>query len=101
MNEEMENPYQILRRFIKWELLDLEAMVETIESKNEIARRRDKLKQVRHKDTRELIKLQKGTNFFMSQSQKVNRITVLNDRIELTEKEIDCADVLMKIIYMY
>ena len=37
----------------------------------------------------------------MSQNAKVNRITVLNDRIEITEKEIDCADVLMKIIYLY
>ena len=27
----MENPYQILRRYIKWELLDLEAMMKTIE----------------------------------------------------------------------
>jgi len=26
----MENPYEILKRFIKWEIMDLEAMIETI-----------------------------------------------------------------------
>lgn len=66
LNSEMENPYQILRRFIKWEMLDLEAMIETIDGKNEISRRRDKLKATKHKDARELTKLQRGSNFFMS-----------------------------------
>jgi len=37
----MENPYQILRRFIKWELMDLEAMIETIESKCEFEKRKN------------------------------------------------------------
>jgi hypothetical protein len=36
----MENPYQILRRFIKWELMDLEAMIDTIESKCEMEKRK-------------------------------------------------------------
>ena len=35
----MENPFQILRRFIKWEMMDLEAIIETIDSKNEFSRR--------------------------------------------------------------
>ena len=35
----MENPYKILRRFIKWELMDLEAMIETIESKDEMIKK--------------------------------------------------------------
>ena len=90
-----------MRRFIKWEMLDLEAMIETIEGKNEIARRRDKLKATKHKDMKELTKLQRGSNFFMSHNAKVNRITLLNDRIEMTDRETDCADVLMKIIYLY
>ena len=37
----MENPYQILRRFVKWELMDLEAMIETIESKNDMESRKN------------------------------------------------------------
>lgn len=101
LKDEMENPYQILRRFIKWEMLDLEAIIETIEAKNEIMRRRDKLKTSILKDTQEIKKLQNGSRFFMSHSYKVNRITLLNDRIELTEREIDCAEILMKIMYLY
>lgn len=66
LDAEMENPYQILRRFIKWEMLDLEAMIETIEGKNEISRRRDKLKATKHKDAKELTKLQRGSSFFIS-----------------------------------
>lgn len=66
LSQEMENPYQILRRFIKWEMLDLEAMIEAIESKSEIARRCDKLISSLHKDSKEVQKLQTGSKFFMS-----------------------------------
>jgi hypothetical protein len=38
---------------------------------------------------------------FHLKSSKINRITVLNDKIELEEKEIDCAEVLSKIIFLY
>ena len=30
----LDNPYQILKRFIRWEIMDLEAMIETLESKS-------------------------------------------------------------------
>jgi len=53
----MENPYQILRRFIKWELMDLEAMIETIESKNELEKRRDALKKKKISNTKELLNM--------------------------------------------
>ena len=36
----MENPYQILKRFIKWEIMDLESIIEAIESKNEMEKRK-------------------------------------------------------------
>ena len=39
--QQMENPYQILVRFIKWEMMDLEAIIEAIDSKNEMQRRRN------------------------------------------------------------
>lgn len=37
----------------------------------------------------------------MTKNQKINRITLLNERIEIAEKEIQCAQVLTKIIYLY
>lgn len=38
---------------------------------------------------------------FHLKSSKINRITTLNDKIEVEEKEIDCAEVLSKIIFLY
>ena len=54
----MENPYQILIRFIKWEIMDLEAMIEAIDSKNEMQRRRNAVNLSKQKDARDLFKLQ-------------------------------------------
>jgi hypothetical protein len=81
----MENPYQILRRFIKWELMDLEAMIETIESKNDLEKRRAALKAKKVSNMRELDKMQRDKSFvakFKSKNSKINRITDLSYIIE-------------------
>jgi hypothetical protein len=59
----MENPYQILRRFIKWEMMDLEAMADTIESKNEFTKRKNSVQNKMSSNAKELNKLQKGGSF--------------------------------------
>lgn len=82
-------------------MLDLEAMIEAIESKQDVAKRCEKLISILHKDAKEVQKLQTGNKFFMSQGQKVNRISQLNDKIKQTEREINCAEALMKIIFLY
>ena len=46
----MENPYVILRRFINWEMMDLTAMIDTIESKGEMESRKNKLAVTRTKN---------------------------------------------------
>lgn len=81
--------------------MDLEAMIETIESKNEMTRRRHLVNASRQKDTKELFKLQNSSQRFMTKGAKVNRITLLNERVEQQTKEIDCADVLTKVIFLY
>lgn len=54
---------------------------------------------------KEMAKLQKGglsvTGIFKSNKSKINRITELADLIEREEREIDCAEVLNKIIFLY
>jgi hypothetical protein len=54
---------------------------------------------------KEMSKLQKGglsvTGIFKSNKSKINRITELADLIEREEREIDCAEVLNKIIFLY
>lgn len=100
----MENPYQILRRFIKWEMMDLEAMAETIESKNEFTKRKNIVQNKMSSNAKELGKLQRGGSIlssFQSKSKQINRISVLTEQIEIEEKEIDCAEVLTKIIFLY
>lgn len=100
----MENPYQILRRFIKWEIMDLEAMVETIESKSEFNKRKNAVQNKMTSNAKELGKLQRGGSLmssFQSKSKQINRISELTEKIEVEEKEIDCAEVLTKIIYLY
>lgn len=53
----MENPYVILKRFIKWEILDLEAIIETIDGKNDMVKRRLAARSNKQKDEKEYFKL--------------------------------------------
>lgn len=55
--EVMQNPYVMLKRFIKWEQLDLESMVEMVESKEEIIKFRQATQQSKQKDCQEQYKL--------------------------------------------
>ena len=100
----MENPYQILKRFINWEIMDLEAMVETIANKTIMEKRKIQLTKDRQSHTNELKKLQKGNTIkstFQSKAAKINRITELNDKIDQEEKDIGYAECITKIIYLY
>lgn len=38
---------------------------------------------------------------FSSKSKQINRISTLTEQIEIEEKEIDCAEVLTKLIHLY
>jgi hypothetical protein len=100
----MENPFQILRRFIKWEMMDLEAIVETIDSKNNLTKRKRTIVESQILNSKEIKKLQAGGSFkhsLMSKNSKIMKITDLNEKIENKEKEIDCAEVITKIIFLY
>jgi len=37
----------------------------------------------------------------MSKNSKIMKITELNEKIENKEKEIDCAEVISKIVFLY
>ena len=100
----MENPFQILRRFIKWEMMDLEAIIETIDSKNEFTKRQRMIAESQEHNSKEIKKLQAGGSFkhsLMSKNSKIMKITELNEKIEHKEKEIDCAEVISKIVFLY
>ena len=85
-------------------MMDLEAMIETIEAKNDMEKKKSATLTKMSTNQKEFHKLQKGSSFMSSfhfKSSKINRITTLNDKIEVEEKEIDCAEVLSKIIFLY
>ena len=63
---QMENPYQILKRFIRWEIMDLESIIECIESKNELQKRLNSLNAQRKSDSKQLFKLQNGGSYFIT-----------------------------------
>ena len=84
--------------------MDLEAMIETIESKNDMESRKNQLHKRLLANKNDVAKLQNGTSFigkFKSKNDIINKITDLTERVEREEKEIDCADVLTKIIFLY
>ena len=66
-------------------------------------RRMEKMRK-RDADKNDVQKMRDGREslrtFFMSKDAKISRITVLTDRIINTEKDIECLDLLHKIVVL-
>ena len=96
----MKNPYKVMRLWLKWESLDINAMLEAIETKSDLEGRRFSLNQRKQQKQRELDKLKSGKSsmktMFKSQNSIVNSITNLTREIANTEKEIECYDIYIK-----
>lgn len=89
-----------MRLWLKWESLDIAAMLEAIETKSELEGRRFSLNQRKQQKQRELDKLKSGKSsmktMFKSQNSIVNTITNLTREIASSEKEIECYDIYIK-----
>ena len=100
----MQNPFTVMRRWLKFELLDLCAILEAIKKKNEMEKRRQSKVSQRNDDKEELFKLKEGQNtlrsLFMGKDSKINRITELTNSIQNAEKDIECLSLLHKIIVL-
>jgi len=96
----VKNPYKVMRLWLKWESLDINAMLEAIETKSDLEGRRFSLNQRKQQKQRELDKLKSGKSsmktMFKSQNSIVNSITNLTRDIANTEKEIECYDIYIK-----
>ena len=81
----MQNPFTVMRRWLKFELLDLCAILEAIKKKNEMEKRRQTKVQQRNDEKEELFKLKEGQStlrsLFMGKDSKINRITELTNSI--------------------
>ena len=100
----MQNPFSNMRRWLKFELLDLRAILQAIEKKNEMDDKRQERIRKRNTDKANLQMMREGKNsfrtFFMSKDSKISRITELTNSISATERDIECLDLLHKIIVL-
>jgi len=100
----MQNPFSNMRRWLKFELLDLKAILQAIEKKNEMDNRRKEKIRKRDKDRLDLQNMRDGQvsfrTLFMGKESKISRITNLTNSIGNTERDIECLELLHKIIVL-
>lgn len=104
MPSRMQNPFSNMRRWLKFELLDLRAILQAIEKKNQMDIKRGEKIRKRDRDRVDLQNMRDGKEslrtFFMRKETKISRITDLTNSIGATERDIECLDLLHKIIVL-
>jgi len=85
LTEKMQNPFTIMRRWLKFEILDLEAILEAVEKSNETEKRKVAKNKQRNADMEEMRAMKDGKDtfrsFFRSKDGKINKITELSEAI--------------------
>lgn len=98
----MQNPFTDMRRWLKFEILDLQAILEAIETKNEMEKRRNKKIMDRKDAIKQINNMREGKDslktYFMTQQGKVNKITELTEQVVKAENDIECLGLLHKIV---
>ena len=93
-----------MRLWMKWEMQDINAMLEAIETKSELEGKRFSILQRRQTKQRELDKLKSGKNtlktVFKSQNSIVNSITNLTREIQNIDKELECYDMYIRTLVL-
>jgi len=93
-----------MRRWLKFEILDLEAILLAIDTSNEMDKKTKQKVVQRNSDMKALRELKDGKDsirtFFRSKEGKVNKITTLTDSIQRADRDIDCLSLLYKIIVL-
>lgn len=104
LTEKMQNPFTIMRRWLKFEILDLEAILEAVEKSNEMEKRKIAKKKQRNSDMEEMRTMKDGKDtfrsFFRSKEGKINKITELSESIQRADRDIECLDLLYKIVVL-
>jgi len=93
-----------MRLWMKWEMQDINAMLEAIDTKSELEGKRFSILQRRQTKQRELDKLKSGKNtlktVFKSQNSIVNSITNLTREIQNIDKELECYDMYIRTLVL-
>ena len=100
----MKNPFKIMLRWLKFEILDLEAIIEAISQKNEMERRKQNRIAQQQQEIAEMNAIKEGQSslklWFMSKNDKINKITELTSSIQAAGTEIECLGLLHKIVVL-
>ena len=100
----MTNPFTVMRKWLKFELLDLKAILEAIEKKNEMDKRRIEAQKKQAQNKTELQSMKEGKDsvktLFMGKNSKINRITALTKKILDSDRDIECLALVHKIIVL-
>lgn len=101
---QMMNPFKTMRLWIKWELMDIQAINEAVEIRSQIETLKISKAKKRENYQKELEQLNQGKSsfktLFSSKEGKVNRITELGHKISNGEKELDAFDLYLKIVVL-
>ena len=104
LTERMQNPFTIMRRWLKFEILDLESILEAIERSAEMEKRKIAKVKQRNSDMEEMRAMKDGKDtfrsFFRSKEGKINKITELSEAIQRADRDIECLDLLYKIVVL-
>jgi uncharacterized protein YPO0396 len=101
--EKIINPYKILSKFVLWEIMDLESMIEAVQTKYEIFKIQKSLVKAFSQHQKELQLIRSGKvsrNMLRTKTGKIKKITLLNEQIENEVKEISCSECLNTIVYL-
>lgn len=108
MPAKMRNPYSEVRRWLKWELLDMQAVLEAIDLKTQVDRRRVATQKKVAQMNQEIKDLQQGKqnikhlkHLFYSQDEKAKRVAALRSQIDHYMLDSDDTDQIYKIIVFY
>lgn len=98
------NPYRTMRLWIKWEQMDIQALLEAVEIRGQIEQNKNAAmdRKIAHQKELEKLNLGKTTlkTLLSSKEGKVNRITELNNKISGGDKEIECLNLYLKILVL-
>ena len=101
MPKMMQNPFTVMRRWLNYEILDLEAILEAIAKKSEMDERKRSMVAKREADMLKLDNMRQGKDniytFFMSNAQKRTKITDLQRSTGEEALSIECLELIHKI----
>ena len=93
-----------MRRWLKFEILDLEAMLEAVDKSTEMEKRKIAKVKQRNSDMEEMRAMKDGKDtirsFFRSKEGKISKITDLSEAILKADRDIECLDLLYKIVVL-